>query len=538
MNEWKKFLTEDFDKDKFPFPDAASQEEADAIFTGGFKDGDPVDDKIPVNKNAAFTCGQLNPSQKEVRVTDAVEFGMWMLEGKYEIGGNLGAIVSKDDFIMDGHHRWAGSWLAGGPSTKMVAVQVGLPKDELIPVLAAIGDHFHPGKRNPGAKGGVANIFSSDVNEIGKYIRRLNEEDGITKYMTKAQANAITEKAGGIDALTERFEKHAAQMKEQKGGKIKGLPPREEMPVIKSGEVEDAVVAIEKGQVDIYSPYRPELKEVTELPKEIFTAFEEEIMKSNFWDEDNDYEDLEFDEDNPKKPPQTPATMALTLAMNKALKRAGLDDVVGIAESSGDFASSMWSSATIDVAEDGTPVFMVLMNLWEDFDDFGESAEEAVADISAAFRHELVHLQQLKAQAKSKGVGLEKAFTKMMDDPKQVVDRDSKKYWEVWEPTGKKDKDGKEIINKDGFKSELFMKDYLERHIEIDAHAHQAGENLLRKYGEEKALDTISKDIDLDDPSLPDEVKKYDNYKVDKKKMDKFRSKVYTYIKKFVEDQK
>ena len=81
------------------------------------------------------------------------------------------------------------------------------------------------------------------------------------------------------------------------------------------------------------------------------------------------------------------------------------------------------------------------------------------------------------------------------------------------------------------------MKDYLERHIEIDANAHQAGENLLRKYGEEKALDTISKDIDLDDPSLPDEVKKYDNYKVDKKKMDKFRSKVYTYIKKFVEDQ-
>ena len=280
-----------------------------------------------------------------------------------------------------------------------------------------------------------------------------------------------------------------------------------------------------------------ELTEATKLPKEIFTAFEEEIMKSNFWDEDNDYEDLEFEEGE-SRPPQTPATMALTLAMNKALKRAGLDDVVGVAESSGDFSSNMWQSATIDVAEDGTPVFMVLMNLWEDFDDFGESVEEAVADISAAFRHELVHLQQLKAQAKSKGVGLEKAFTKMMDDPRQVVDKDQPKYWEVWEPTGKKDKDGKEIIKKDGFKSELFMKDYLERHIEIDAHAHQAGENLLRKYGEEKALDAISKDLDLDDPALPDEVKKYDNYKVEKKKMDKFRSKVYTYIKKFVEEQK
>jgi len=211
LKEWKEFIVEEFDKNKFPFPDTASQEEADAIFTGGFKDGDPDDDKIVINKNAPFTCQQLNPSQKEVRVTDAVEFGMWMLEGKYEIGGNLGAIVSSDDFIMDGHHRWAGSWLAGGPQTKMTAVQVGLPKDELIPVLAAVGDHFHPGKRNPGATGGVANIFDAPVREVGKYIRRLNEEDNITKYMTKAEANRITEMVGGIDALIEKVEKHAAQ---------------------------------------------------------------------------------------------------------------------------------------------------------------------------------------------------------------------------------------------------------------------------------------------------------------------------------------
>ena len=125
----KKPLAEQFEKDKFPFPAAASKEEADAIFTGGLKDGDPNDDKISINKNASFSCSELNPSQREVRVTDAVEFGMWMLEGKYDIGGNLGAIVSADNFIMDGHHRWAGSWLAGGPSTKMTAVQVQLLKD-------------------------------------------------------------------------------------------------------------------------------------------------------------------------------------------------------------------------------------------------------------------------------------------------------------------------------------------------------------------------------------------------------------------------
>ena len=80
------------------------------------------------------------------------------------------------------------------------------------------------------------------------------------------------------------------------------------------------------------------------------------------------------------------------------------------------------------------------------------------------------------------------------------------------------------------------MKDYLEKHIEVDGHAHQAAENLIDQYGKEKALDVISKDIDLDDPALPDEVKKYENFDVDKKSMNKFRSKIYTYIKKFTEE--
>ena len=76
--------------------------------------------------------------------------------------------------------------------------------------------------------------------------------------MTKAEANMITDLAGGIDALIEKFEKHAAQLKEQKGGGVDGLPPRDEMPVIKKAEVEPAVDALAKGQVDVYTPYRKE----------------------------------------------------------------------------------------------------------------------------------------------------------------------------------------------------------------------------------------------------------------------------------------
>ena len=253
----------------------------------------------------------------------------------------------------------------------------------------------------------------------------------------------------------------------------------------------------------IMESWRRHLEEITELPEEIFSAFEEEIGKSYFWLEDNDYDDLD---DEGTGPPETPATMALTIAINKALKRAGMDDVVGIAHSSGDFSNSIWKSATIDVSKKGRPVFMMLMNLWERFEDYDIPLDKMIKDLSAALRHELVHLEQLKKQAKTKGIDLETAFKQMMDDPRQVVD-----------PA-------------DYDTDEAYMKDYLASHIEVDAHAHQAAENLIDAYGKEKALDIISKDFDLDDPVLPAEVKKYKNFDVNEKSMKKFRSKMYSYI--------
>ena len=260
LEEWRRFLAEEFDSSKFPFTDTASQEEADAIWTGGEEenDGDADDDKIVVKRDAPFTCQDLNPSQKDIRIPDSVEFALNMIGGKYPMGGNLGVIVSSDNFIMDGHHRWAGSWLAGGPDTKVTATQVMLPKEELLPVLAAIGDHFHPGKRNPGASGGVLNIFDAPVREVGDYIRLLNDEDNVTKYMTKEEANLFTQKAGGLDALIDMFEERANQIKSQKGDELRGLPPRDEMPVISRAEVDPTVNALEKGQVDVYPPYRKE----------------------------------------------------------------------------------------------------------------------------------------------------------------------------------------------------------------------------------------------------------------------------------------
>tara|TARA_R110000744_G_scaffold64595_1_gene132919 strand:- start:354 stop:1973 length:1620 start_codon:yes stop_codon:yes gene_type:complete len=533
LENWNEYLTEKtFDDSKFPFPQAASAEEAEQIFTGGLKDGDPHDDVVKIKVSADIaTCKNIYPTQREIILTNSLEVALRIQLGAMPLGGDIGAIISEDNYIMDGHHRWAGSWLAGGGEVELGGVQVGMPAKQLVAVLAAVGDKFHPGQRNSGRS--TENIFNIGSEAVDKYMDFLTTKKGYSKWLTPDEAISACEiLAGSVEGAKEVFSERLKEI--QKNKPPAWAPAREEMPVIRASRGEHLKVGdvINKGQVDIYEPYA--LKEATELPKEIFTAFEDEIIKSKFWMEENDYDDLD-DEDG--APPGTPATVALSLAMNKALKRAGMDDVVGIAHSSGDFGDGLWTSATIDVSEDGRPVFMILMNLWEDFEDFSISTEKMIKDVSAALRHELVHLAQVKAQAKAKGVDLETAFQQMMDDPGQVIDReDNPKYWKVFKPTGKYDKEGKEIIQKSGFKGTLATKDYLEKHIEVDAHAHQAAENLIDQYGEEKALDVISKDIDLDDPALPDEVKKYENFDVDKKSMNKFRSKIYTYIKKFTEE--
>ena len=509
LENWQKYLVEkSFDNSKFPFPQVASAEEAEQIFTGGLKDGDPYDDvvKIKVSPNIA-PCKDVYPTQSEIILTNSLEVALRIELGKLPRGGDIGAIFSKENYIMDGHHRWAGNWLNSGGDTVIGGVKVNMPAEQLVTVLAAVGDQFHPGKRNPGRA--EENIFNVSLGKVDEIVDALTTQEGYSRWLTPADATAACENlAGSIEAAKKLFVDRLQEIKENPPPSW--APSREEMPVLSysKGEAISAANAITKGQVDIYEPYA--LEEATELPKEIFNAFEDEIVKSNFWMEENDYDDL--DDEIVDTPPETPATMALSIAMNKALKKAGMEDVVAMAHSSGDFADDLWTSATIDVSEDGRPVFMILMNLWEDYEDFGIPVEKMIKELSAALRHELVHLEQIKKQAKSKGIDLETAFQQMMDDPRQVTDPD-------------KFPDRRD-----------YMQNYLGRHIEVDAHAHQAAENLLDQYGEEDALDVISKDIDLDDPALPDEVKKYKNYDVDKKKMNKFRSKIYTYIKKFTEE--
>jgi len=146
------------------------------------------------------------------------------------------------------------------------------------------------------------------------------------------------------------------------------------------------------------------------------------------------------------------------------------------------------------------------------------TAEEEIPDldsgalvrhIAQTVRHELVHWNQMKKQAANKG-GLTdtEAFEEMLNDPKQI-------------PSGE----------------ESTVADYLRSHIEIDAHAHDAAEELLAVYGKKGAHDILRGNVDLSDPKLPNTLSHYHQVLPgDDSTINKLNSKIYSYIEYLSEE--
>lgn len=86
-------------------------------------------------------ASELKPIQKEISGTTSGQIMVRMLtnrEPESQQGFDGGAIVvSKDGYVIDGHHRWAAHValeLAGSGSHKMKVLRIGLPHDKLIDV--------------------------------------------------------------------------------------------------------------------------------------------------------------------------------------------------------------------------------------------------------------------------------------------------------------------------------------------------------------------------------------------------------------------
>ena len=222
---------------------------------GGEKDDNPDDDKAVVT-TPSIPAKELRASQKEIIPKKSVEFAFCALLKVEPMGdgpgGDLQAIVSGDSpaYIMDGHHRWAATFLCN-PSAKMKVTKIDLPGAALVTALNVVTK----GKNRSG------NSATGDISKFGG--QAILDEidiiltDGFWGQKDPEKCKAAFEAWGGsVEEGKKKMVANAAKMPKQLPG---WAPKRVDMPVINAPEVAAVAKRIAAGSVDIKPPYSPEV---------------------------------------------------------------------------------------------------------------------------------------------------------------------------------------------------------------------------------------------------------------------------------------
>lgn len=230
--------TDVVDPAQFPNPLTAAM--AKLFLAKGKRDGSTTDDVIKTTP-VQIPAKQLNPSQSEIFLGKALGMAIGGVRG-----GDLKAIVSRDNYILDGHHRWAATMLSN-PIGKVGGLKAALGIGDLIPVLRALGDALGNDRRGVPA-GGDISIYDASFEDVlaiintGKY--------SSPKFYNKDKAQSWLASIGEAE-LQKRFVALKAKRPPA------GAPERKDMPVIDAdkGQEISAGAMLARGDIDIKPPY-------------------------------------------------------------------------------------------------------------------------------------------------------------------------------------------------------------------------------------------------------------------------------------------
>lgn len=254
-------------------------------------DGGDGDDVIGIqNKAGGIASVQaLKPSQSSMNIAKALTFVMHMIDhpaGVMDPGGDLGAFVSNDGFIMDGHHRWIATAMVD-PSKKVGGKLVDFPGEQLVPVLNALtkGKYNRTGKP---ASGGFDQFKEGPIKaQLAKFVEGGISAETAGDVFKSWQAMSAEDVQAGLEAFTGAEGEEAVEAAIKKMvGNLSGLtlstpgwaPERPDMPVIDEEDSADAVAAITGGEVDVNPPFAEAGAEVEEETTE---TTEEETKKES-----------------------------------------------------------------------------------------------------------------------------------------------------------------------------------------------------------------------------------------------------------------
>ena len=231
---------------------AAKKAGANAAVGGGAEDGDPSDDKIAGQK-ALLSVSELKPAQTEIIKEKAFAMAIKsLLRGK--VGTiDLGAIISNDNYIMDGHHRWAATFLID-PKAKVQGTVVDLPGGPLVTALNVVTVGKLGITVGNKGKGNVAEFTGAN---LAKVIDDAMANGIRGEYPIKPEAVAkalgnMPNANGNAEIGKELMMKNADALPKQI---MPGAPARVDMPVIDGDKVAMVQKMLEKGLIDLEAPY-------------------------------------------------------------------------------------------------------------------------------------------------------------------------------------------------------------------------------------------------------------------------------------------
>ena len=262
FESWRKFLNEEavpqkVEPEKFPtkLTTVDAQKAKQQVKTGKPEfDKSAKDDSIS-SFTAKAPAKDLKPTQKTMDYNTFVGIGVGMVaSGK--AGGALGGIISSDSYIMDGHHRWAGTLLAN-PNAEISGLGLKMPGQQLVGILNVITKgELNKEKGNPG-KDQFSSINPAETKKRALIVIENPTVDKVTgkAYFTTEQAKQAFTKLGGgnFDKGLDIFASRSALI-------VKNMPPdwgpdRPDMPQINPAELEKVKTALATGTVDVNPPY-------------------------------------------------------------------------------------------------------------------------------------------------------------------------------------------------------------------------------------------------------------------------------------------
>jgi hypothetical protein len=259
------------------------------------------------------------------------------------------------------------------------------------------------------------------------------------------------------------------------------------------------------------------IREVSELSKDLYGSLEKAIIDSSFWLQGNTEDDADYNEIKEiGMMHQTEAAQDLQEALQATLSTAGQDILIAVQspELSSNpgflltpdmtqYPDSVIAGGYATVTKQGKKVVVLNLALFdEQYKSTDINADRIARKGAAILRHEIIHLIQTEKRAKSQKISLLDAFEEFKKDPKAIPQKGADRQ------------------------------QYIDSYIEIDAHAHQAADELLSLYGKDEALRLISKTTDFLNlgVDLPHAIEDYLLKNSSSKTARTFRKKMYAYI--------